>query len=90
MTRSLFDGFIYGGSAKFPREEMFGLTSHAEVAVSIAADIGEGWGKRGRGEFHHFLNLATGFATYHYHIPFSRTTLHFLEEDVLQNVGMEM
>lgn len=39
----------------FPRAEMFGLTSQIRrAAVSIAANIAEGCGKRGNGEFQRF------------------------------------
>lgn len=54
----------------FPKQEMFGLTSQIRrAAVSIAANIAEGCGKSGNGEFQRFLNIATGSASeleYHF------------------------
>ena len=49
---------------------MYGLTSQIRrCAVSIAANIAEGCGKRGNAEFQRFLNIATGSASeleYHF------------------------
>ena len=56
--------FAYQATAGFPKEELYGLTSQIRrCAVSIAANIAEGCGKRGNGEFHRFLNIATGSAS---------------------------
>jgi len=52
----------YKITSSFPRHEMFGMTSQIRrAAVSVAANIAEGCGKRGNGEFQRFLNVATGF-----------------------------
>jgi four helix bundle protein len=60
----------YRATNGFPKQEMFGLTSQIRRAsVSIAANIAEGCGKRGNGEFQRFLNIATGSASeleYHF------------------------
>ncbi len=54
----------YTATANFPREELYGLTSQIRrCAVSIAANIAEGCGNRGNGEFQRFLNIATGSAS---------------------------
>jgi four helix bundle protein len=54
----------------FPRQELFGLTSQTRRAnVSIAANIAEGCGKRGNGEFQRCLNIAAGSASeLEYHV----------------------
>ena len=48
----------------FPREELYGLTSQARrCSASIAANIAEGCGRRGNGEFHRFPQIAPGSAS---------------------------
>ncbi|HXG82404.1 MAG TPA: four helix bundle protein [Pyrinomonadaceae bacterium] len=43
----------------FPLNEVYGLTSQLKrAAVSIPANIGEGYGKHGLGEYIHFLGIA--------------------------------
>lgn len=58
----------------FPKQELFGLTSQIRrAAVSIAANIAEGCGKRGNGEFQRFLGMAAGSASeLEYHFLLSR------------------
>ncbi len=51
----------YGLTKTFPKEEMFGLTSQIRrAAVSIAANIAEGYGRENRGSFVQFLRIAQG------------------------------
>ena len=55
---------IYRTTAQFPREELYGLTSQmCRCSVSIAANIAEGCGKKGNGEFQRFLGIASGSAS---------------------------
>jgi four helix bundle protein len=60
----------YRNTARFPREEIYGLTSQIRrCSASIAANIAEGCGKRGNNEFQRFLHIATGSASeleYHF------------------------
>src|SRR5215472_11632185 len=52
---------IYRATAAFPKEERYGLTSQMRrSSASIAANIAEGCGRTGNGEFHRFLNTAAG------------------------------
>jgi four helix bundle protein len=54
---------IYRTTASFPREEVYGITSQMRrCSSSIAANIAEGCGRTGNGEFHRFLNTAAGSA----------------------------
>jgi len=52
---------IYHATAKFPREELYGLTSQMRrCSASVPANIAEGCGRTGDGDFHRFLNIAAG------------------------------
>jgi len=57
-------GFVlaaYKVSKNFPRDEMYGLTSQfRRAAVSIAANIVEGFKKKGQHDKARFLNIAQG------------------------------
>ncbi|MEI8701529.1 four helix bundle protein [Mesorhizobium sp. ISC15] len=45
----------------FPKEEIYGMTSQVRrSAVSIAANIAEGYGRENRGSFVQFLRMAQG------------------------------
>jgi four helix bundle protein len=61
---------LLSSSDAFPRSEIYGLTIQIRrCAASMAADIAEGCGKRGNGEFQRFLNIAGGSASeleYHF------------------------
>ena len=51
----------YRLTSGFPRQETYGLTSQMRrAAVSIAANIAEGFRKRGKGDKARFLNIAEG------------------------------
>jgi four helix bundle protein len=65
----------------FPKSELYGMTSQIRrCAVSIAANIAEGCGKRGNGEFQRFLNIAAGSASeLEYHFLLARD-LGYLSE----------
>ena len=55
---------IYQATTRFPRHELFGLTSQMRrCSVSIGANIAEGCGKRGNNEFQRFLVIASGSAS---------------------------
>ncbi len=52
---------VYRISKGFPREEIYGLTSQfRRAAVSIPANIAEGFKKRGRPDKVRFMNVAEG------------------------------
>jgi len=52
---------VYRLSQAFPRSEAYGLTSQfRRAAVSIAANIAEGFRKRGKADKLRFLNIAQG------------------------------
>ena len=52
---------VYRLSKTFPREEIYGLTSQfRRAAVSVAANVAEGFKKRGRVDKVRFMNIAEG------------------------------
>jgi four helix bundle protein len=52
---------VYRMTQKFPREEIYGLTSQIRrAAVSVPSNIAEGQGRLNVGEFRQFLGLARG------------------------------
>ena len=55
---------VYAQTAKFPKEELFGLTAQARrAAVSIAANIAEGSARNGDKEFARFIYISLGSAS---------------------------
>jgi four helix bundle protein len=60
----------YKATNSFPKQELFGLTSQIRrAAISVAANIAEGCGKRGNAEFQRYLGIAAGSASeleYHF------------------------
>ena len=52
---------VYSYTATFPREELYGLTSQfRRAAISIAANIAEGFKKKGVKDKGRFFNIAQG------------------------------
>jgi four helix bundle protein len=52
---------VYGLTADFPKAELYGLTSQfRRAAVSIAANVAEGFRKRGKADKARILNIAEG------------------------------
>jgi four helix bundle protein len=74
---------VYRATADFPKEELYGLTSQMRrCSASIPANIAEGCGRRGNGEFHRFLTIAMGSASeLEYHFLLSHD-LGFLSQDM--------
>jgi four helix bundle protein len=71
----------YRSTGGFPKQEVYGMTSQIRrCAASIAANIAEGCGKRGNGEFQRYLNIAAGSASeLEYHFLLARD-LNLLDE----------
>lgn|ERR1035438_7310821 len=82
---------VYKVTATFPRDEHFGLTSQVRrCSASIGANIAEGCGKRGNGEFQRFLQIASGSASeLDYHLLLARD-LGFLGDDEYKNLLQDL
>ena len=51
----------YQTTRKFPKEELFGLTSQIRrSSISIPSNIAEGFGREGNKEFNRFVNISIG------------------------------
>jgi four helix bundle protein len=74
---------IYAASGRFPRHELFGLTSQMRrCSASIGANIAEGCGKRGNNEFQRYLQIASGSASeLDYHLLLARDLSFFEDVD---------
>ena len=52
---------VYHLSESFPKEEIYGLTSQFKrAAVSVPANITEGFRKKGRSDKYRYMNIAQG------------------------------
>ena len=52
---------VYQYTKTYPKEELFGLTSqYRRAAISIAANLAEGYGKKGINDKIRFYNIAEG------------------------------
>ena len=84
----------YRATDTFPKAETYGLTIQIRrCAASIAANIAEGCGKRGNGEFQRFLNIACGSASkleYHFLLAVDLTFLRDLDYQKLNHAVVEV
>jgi len=65
---------VYHITARFPREELYGLTSQIRRSCSsIPANLAEGCGRNGDAEFARFCSIAAGSASeLEYHLLLAR------------------
>jgi len=75
---------VYKTTTAFPRHEAYGLSSQMRrAAVSIAANIAEGFRKRGKGDKARFLNIAEGsLEESHYYLILAQD-IEYAETDSL-------
>ncbi len=76
---------IYQITRSFPREELYGLTSQVRrAAVSIPANIAEGWGRNMTRDYVQFLRVARGsLLELETHLVIAKN-LNFIEAITLQ------
>ncbi len=52
---------VYEISKKFPKDELYGLTSQIRrCAISLPSNIAEGYGRNSTNDYIHFLRIASG------------------------------
>lgn len=82
---------IYVATARFPREELYGLTSQLRrCSASMGANIAEGCGKEGNRELYRFLQISSGSASeLDYHLLLSKD-LNYLGEMDYARLGKQL
>jgi four helix bundle protein len=82
---------VYRTTAAFPREELFGIIRQMRrCSASVAANIAEGCGRTGDGDFHRFLNTAPGSAVeLEYFVLLSRD-LVFISAETYEKLQVEI
>ncbi|MFL6229373.1 MAG: four helix bundle protein [Pyrinomonadaceae bacterium] len=80
---------VYGATKRFPRDEIYGLTSQLRRAcASIPANIAEGCGRSGDIELARFLAIAAGSASeVEYHLLLARDLNYLTHADYEQFNG---
>ncbi len=82
---------IYECTKRFPKEELFGLTSQMRRAVvSIAANIAEGFGRISIKEKLNFYNQAYGSLIESQSHMFIASDLKYLSKETCQTIFTEM
>ncbi len=78
---------VYIATRKFPKDELYGLVSQfRRAAVSISANIAEGFGKQTRPDKAKFLNTAEGsLEECRYYLILSHDLGHLNKEALWQN-----
>jgi four helix bundle protein len=73
---------VYQMTRRFPKEELYGITSQVRrAAVSVAANIAEGAARQTNKDYLHFLHIAAAsLAEVRYHLHLSRR-LEYLNSD---------
>jgi S23 ribosomal protein. len=74
---------VYRATARFPKEELYALTSQLKrAAASVAANIAEGCGRGSDPEFARFLMISMGSASeLEYHLLLARDLKYLTQED---------
>ena len=81
---------VYRVTARFPKEERYGLTAQTRSAVvSIGANIAEGCGRGSRADTNRFMQIAVGSSVELLHHLITSLDLGFLGEDDFRQLDRE-
>ena len=73
---------LYNATSKFPRDEMFGMTSQIRRAVaSIPTNIAEGCGRGSDADFRRFIQIGFGSANEIEYLVFLSYELKYIPEN---------
>jgi four helix bundle protein len=88
---SLLTVAVHRATARYPKDERFGLvTQTRRSAVSVAANIAEGCGRRGVREFLRFVDIALGSAyELESHLRIA-AALYYLPPDSLESLRSDL
>ena len=77
---------VYKATTNFPKEELLGLTSQLRrAAISIPANIAEGYKKRSKADKLRFLNISeTSLEEAKYHLILSNDLGYYTSSELLQ------
>lgn len=82
--------FVYKISEKYPRHEIFGITSQTRRAgVSVASNIAEGFKRKSKADSGHFYNMAeTSLEELKYDLILAKDLQYISEQEFIK--GMDM
>ena len=80
---------VYSLTQKFPKVEMYGLTSQfRRAAVSIPANIAEGYARRGKKDKIRFYNIAEGsIKECRYYVMLSKDLKYPINESMIEQLN---
>ncbi|KQC01583.1 four helix bundle protein [Pedobacter sp. Hv1] len=82
---------IYKASSKFPKEEVYGLTSQLRRAsASIPANIAEGCGKNTQSDLAKYLNISLGSANETEYFLILSKDLDYLSEEQFSTLSNDI
>ena len=82
---------IYLLTSKFPKEEIYGLTSQIRRAsVSIPTNIAEGCGRLTDKEFGRFIDISIGSLNETEYLLFLSTELKFISESKFEPIAIQL
>jgi len=86
-----FCSIIYEKTKKYPKEEIYGMTSQIRRAtLSIPTNISEGCGRNGDKEFANFINIALGSAHEVENLLIISNDLFYLEKEIFDVLDKEI